>query len=76
MRSMNSMNKITFQYLGNWYQKEGIPVFYAPSGSKCIRATYGARGKLEMTLIHIFLINYTNLEHFNFQRMEQFLSEM
>ena len=46
---MNSTNKITFQYLGNWYQKEGIPVFYAPSGSKCIRATYGARGKLEIT---------------------------
>ena len=66
---------MTFQYLGNWYQKEGIPVFYAPSGSKCIRATYGARGKLEITSLNVF-INDTNLEHFNFQKMEQFLSEM
>ena len=32
------------QYLGNWYQYEGIPAFFAPSGTSCIRATYGDRG--------------------------------
>merc|ERR1711936_912034 len=31
-------------YLGNWYQYEGIPAFFAPSGTSCIRATYGDRG--------------------------------
>ena len=32
------------QYLGNWYQYEGLPAFFAPSGTSCIRATYGDRG--------------------------------
>merc|ERR1711874_566849 len=31
-------------YLGNWYQYEGLPAFFAPSGTSCIRATYGDRG--------------------------------
>jgi hypothetical protein len=34
-----------FQYLGNWYQAEGIPAFFQPSSTTCIRATYGDMGK-------------------------------
>ena len=33
------------QYLGFWYQYSGIPSFFSPSQTKCIRATYGAKGK-------------------------------
>ena len=36
------------QYLGNWYQYEGLPAFFAPSGTSCIRATYGANGKCQI----------------------------
>eukprot|EP00095_Tigriopus_kingsejongensis_P008704 maker-scaffold894_size84319-snap-gene-0.10 protein:Tk08704 transcript:maker-scaffold894_size84319-snap-gene-0.10-mRNA-1 annotation:"PREDICTED: uncharacterized protein LOC103307970" len=28
-------------YLGDWYQVQGIPTFFSPSDSTCIRATYG-----------------------------------
>merc|ERR1712110_544190 len=31
-------------YLGDWYQYEGLPAFFAPSGTSCIRARYGDRG--------------------------------
>ena len=27
-----------------WYQYEGLPAFFAPSGTSCIRATYGDNG--------------------------------
>ena len=37
-------NSSSQQYFGNWYQYEGIPAFFAPSGTSCIRATYGDKG--------------------------------
>ncbi len=33
-----------FKYLGDWYQAEGIPAFFQPSSTTCIRATYGDMG--------------------------------
>ena len=39
------------QYLGNWYQYEGLPAFFAPSGTSCIRATYGANGKCRILIL-------------------------
>merc|ERR1712170_6291 len=30
------------QFLGNWYQVNGLPAFFSPEGTTCIRATYGA----------------------------------
>merc|ERR1711997_1372050 len=31
------------KYLGNWYQISGLPFLPVPSGTSCIRATYGAK---------------------------------
>ena len=41
-----------FQYVGKWYQYEGIPTFFQPSGTKCVRATYGVNGKLFLFNVH------------------------
>merc|ERR1712038_101245 len=31
------------EYLGNWYQISGLPAFFQPAGTSCVRATYGAK---------------------------------
>ena len=31
----------SFYYEGNWLEVEGIPAFFATSGTSCIRAIYG-----------------------------------
>merc|ERR1712213_48082 len=31
------------KYLGDWYQITGIPAFFQPSGSSCVKATYNAK---------------------------------
>merc|ERR1712086_1032133 len=30
------------KFLGDWYQVNGLPAFFSPEGTSCIRATYGA----------------------------------
>ena len=42
------------KYVGDWYQSQGIPTFFQPSGTKCVRATYGNNGK---TLFPQFVTN-------------------
>merc|ERR1711963_47235 len=29
------------KFLGDWYQVQGLPAFFQPAGTSCIRATYG-----------------------------------
>jgi len=36
---------VNSQYTGSWYQVSGLPAFFQPSGSSCVRANYGANGK-------------------------------
>merc|ERR1711997_650010 len=31
------------KYLGDWYQISGLPAFFQPAGTSCVRATYGAK---------------------------------
>merc|ERR1719273_1047887 len=30
-----------YKFLGDWYQVNGLPAFFQPEGTHCIRATYG-----------------------------------
>ena len=38
-----------FQYGGRWFQSQGLPAFYAPSGTSCIAANYGQISKNSST---------------------------
>lgn len=35
---------IYLQYIGDWFQIQGIPNFFTPDNSTCIRASYGDLG--------------------------------
>jgi len=38
-KTMNPFD--TSKFLGDWYQVSGLPAFFQPEGTTCIRATYG-----------------------------------
>ena len=42
-----------FQYLGDWYQVQGIPSFFQPADTHCVRATYTRRDDLSINVRNI-----------------------
>jgi len=40
-------NFCSVQYAGVWYQNQGLPAFFQPSGTRCIKANYGLKGKFK-----------------------------
>merc|ERR1711997_1312496 len=52
------------EYLGNWYQYEGLPAFFAPSGTSCIRATYGNNDDGTVSVRNVDLIQMENTNKF------------
>ncbi|XP_059079065.1 apolipoprotein D-like [Tigriopus californicus] len=43
------------QYLGDWYQVQGIPTFFSPDGSTCIRARYGQNEDGTISVLNILI---------------------
>jgi len=45
------------RYLGDWYQISGLPAFFQPAGSSCIRATYGETATANNVTVRNVAIN-------------------
>jgi len=48
------------RYLGDWYQVSGLPAFFQPAGTSCIRATYGETGSPNNITVRNVAINPQN----------------
>ena len=46
--------------MGDWYQVRGIPTFFSPPGSNCIRARYGVNDDGTVSVYNV--LNYPNGE--------------
>merc|ERR1711973_450836 len=54
------------QFLGNWYQVNGLPAFFSPEGTTCIRATYGAMDYGKVSVRNVDFNPAELLVHFPF----------
>ena len=50
------------QYLGDWYQVQGIPSFFQPADAHCVRATYSRRDDTSINVRNIGIFSNEDKE--------------